>query len=64
MTRRRARWKAHQGKTVPERLKFIDETRIQTNMVPLRAWGPRGQHLKAAASFDHLKTLTGIAALR
>lgn len=64
MARRRTRWKTHQGKIAPERLVFIDETWIKTNMAPLRGWGPRGQRLKASAPFGHWKTLTFIAALR
>ena len=64
MARRRARWKAHQGKIAPERLVFIDETWVKTNMAPLRGWGPKGRRLKAAAPFGHWKTLTFIAALR
>ena len=64
MARYRARWKAYQGKIAPERLVFIDETWVKTNMAPLRGWGPKGQRLKAGAPFGHWKTLTFIAALR
>jgi transposase len=64
VARRRARWKAHQGRIAPERLVFIDETWVKTNMAPLRGWGPRGRRLKAYAPFGHWKTLTFIAALR
>lgn len=64
MARRRARWKAHQGLISPERLVFIDETWVKTNMAPLRGWGPRGRRLKAYAPYGHWKTLTFIAALR
>ena len=64
MARRRARWKAHQGRIALERLVFLDETWVKTNMAPLRGWGPRGQRLKAYASFGHWKTQTFIAALR
>ena len=51
-------------KVEPQRLVFIDETWIKTNMAPLRGWGPRGQRLKAYAPFGHWTTLTFIAALR
>ena len=51
-------------KIAPERLVFIDETWIKTNMAPLRGWGPRGKRLKAYAPHGHWKTLTFIAALR
>ena len=64
MARKRARWKAHQGRIAPERLVFIDETWIKTNMAPLRGWGPRGRRLKGYAPYGHWKTLTFIAALR
>ena len=64
MARRRVRWKAWQGRIAPERLVFIDETWVKTNMAPLRGWGPRGKRLKAGAPFGHWKTLTFIAALR
>jgi len=64
VARRRARWKAYQGRIAPERLVFIDETWVKTNMAPLRGWGPRSKRLKAYAPFGHWKTLTFIAALR
>jgi transposase len=64
VARRRARWKAYQGRIAPERLVFIDETWVKTNMAPLRGWGPKGRRLKASAPFGHWKTLTFIAALR
>ena len=64
MARRRTRWKAHQHRIAPERLVFIDETWVKTNMAPLRGWGPRGKRLKAHAPYGHWKTLTFIAALR
>jgi transposase len=64
VARKRVRWKAYQGQIAPERLVFIDETWVKTNMAPLRGWGPRGRRLKAYAPFGHWKTLTFIAALR
>jgi hypothetical protein len=64
VARKRARWKAHQGLIAPERLVFIDETWVKTNMAPLRGWGPKGRRLKAYAPFGHWKTQTFIAALR
>jgi len=51
-------------KIAPQRLVFIDETWIKTNMAPLRGWAPRGKRLRAYAPFGHWKTLTFIAALR
>jgi transposase len=64
VARKRARWKAHQGKIDASRLVFIDETWIKTNMAPLRGWGPCGQRLMASVPFGHWKTMTFIAALR
>ena len=64
MARKRVRWKAHQTRIAVERLAFIDETWVKTNMAPLRGWGPRGRRLKAYAPFGHWKTQTFIAALR
>lgn len=64
MARRRARWKAYQGRIALSRLLFIDETWVKTNMAPRRGWGPRGQRLKGYAPYGHWKTLTFIAALR
>jgi hypothetical protein len=33
----------------PQRLVFIDETWIKTNMAPLRGWGRRGERLRGFA---------------
>jgi hypothetical protein len=64
VARKRARWKAHQGRVAPSQLVFIDETWVKTNMAPLWGWGTRGRRLKAYAPHGHWKTLTFIAALR
>jgi transposase len=64
IARKRKRWKAHQGDIDPQRLVFIDETWVKTNMAPLRGWGPRGQRLEARVPHGHWKTLTFIGALR
>ena len=48
----------------PERLVFIDETWIKTNMAPIRGWGPRGRRIKGFAPDGRWKTLTFLAALR
>jgi hypothetical protein len=58
IARKRERWKAHQGRIAPDRLVFIDETWVKTNMAPLRGWGPRGQRLEARVPHGHWKTLT------
>jgi transposase len=48
----------------PNRLVFIDETWIKTNMAPIRGWGPRGERLKGFAPDGRWRTLTFLAALR
>lgn len=45
LARQRERWKSHQGEIDPDRLVFIDETWVKTNMAPLRGWGERGKRL-------------------
>src|SRR5215203_556929 len=62
--RRRARWKAAQGRLDPRRLVFIDETWAKTNMAPLRGWSKRGHRLKAKVPHGRWRTLTFLAALR
>ena len=47
-----------------EKLVFIDETSIKTNMVKTTGWAPRGQRLVDHAPFGHWRTQTFIAALR
>ncbi len=64
MARRRRRWKAWQARLDPQRLIFIDETWIKTNMAPLRGWGPKGQRLHGYAPHGHWRTMTFLAALR
>ena len=64
VARRRAQWTERQDQVDPERLVFIDETWIKTNMEPLRGWAPRGQRLIAKVPHGHWKTSTFIAALR
>ncbi len=47
-----------------ERLAFIDETSVKTNMVKTTGWAPRGQRLVDHAPFGHWRTQTFVAALR
>ena len=54
----------HQGQIGPERLVFLDETCVKTNVAPLRGWGPKGERLPGPAPFGHWNTSTFIAALR
>jgi transposase len=48
----------------PDRLVFIDETWVKTNMAPLRGWAPKGERLEAKVPHGHWKTSTFLAALR
>lgn len=61
---RRQRWRSWQKRLDPEKLVFIDETWIKTNMAPLRGWGPKGKRLRAYAPHGHWRTLTFLGALR
>jgi transposase len=47
-----------------ERLVFIDETWLKTNLVKTTGWAPVGQRLIDHAPFGHWNTQTFIAALR
>ena len=64
MARRRRRWHGLQARLDPQRLVFIDETWIKTNMAPLRGWGPKGERLRGFAPHGHWRTLTFLGALR
>lgn len=55
------RWR---GRFDPDRLLFVDETWVKTNMIPLRGRSPRGQRLKATSPHGHWTTMTFLAALR
>lgn len=47
-----------------EKLVFIDETSLKTNMVKTTGWAPIGERLIDHAPFGHWNTQTFIAALR
>jgi transposase len=47
-----------------ERLVFVDETSVKTNMAKTTGWAPRGQRLVDHAPFGHWRTQTFVAALR
>ena len=64
VARRRRRWRSQQPHLDPQRLVFIDETWIKTDMAPLRGWGPKGDRLRGFAPQGHWRTLTFLAALR
>lgn len=48
---------------MPERVVFLDETAVKTNLIRLRGWAPRGERLKADAPFGSWGTQTLIAGL-
>jgi transposase len=64
IARFRQRWKAYQHRIAPERLIFVDETWIKTNMTRVHGWSPRGLPLQAKVPQGHWKTLTFIGGLR
>ena len=64
VARRRARWQRYQGRIDPQRLVFLDETWVKTNMAPLRGWAPCGERLAGHHPHGHWRTLTFLAALR
>lgn len=47
-----------------ERLVFLDETWLKTNMIKTTGWAPKGERLVDHAPFGHWNTQTFIAALR
>ena len=47
----------------PDRLVFIDETSIKTNLTRARGWGPIGSRLEMDAPFGAWGTQTFIAGL-
>jgi transposase len=64
IARKRRRWRSWQAGLDPQRLVFIDETWIKTNMTPLRGWGPKGKRLRSYAPHGRWRTLTFLGALR
>lgn len=64
MARRRRRWRSWQAGLDPQRLVFIDETWIKTNMAPLRGWAPKGTRLRGFAPHGHWRTMSFLGALR
>ena len=64
VARRRRRWRAWQKQLDPQRLVFVDETWIKTNMAPLYGWGAKGRRLRGFAPHGHWRTLTFVGALR
>jgi transposase len=64
VVRRRRRWRSWQTGLDPQRLVFIDETWIKTNMAPLRGWAPKGARLRGFAPHGRWRTMTFLGALR
>ena len=64
VARKRARWRTLRRRLDPDRLVFVDETWIKTNMAPLRGWAPKGHRLKGLAPHGRWRTLTFLATLR
>jgi len=63
----RREWREHRQPFMrrrPERLVFVDETSVKTNMTPLRGRSLRGERLLADAPFGKWRTQTFIAGLR
>jgi len=48
---------------MPERVVFLDETAVKTNLTRQRGWSPRGERLKADTPFGIWGTQTLIAGL-
>ncbi len=62
--KQRQEWFDGQPELDPERLVFIDETGISTNMARLRGRAPRGERCRAGVPHGHWKTTTFTGALR
>ena len=64
MTAARAAWRAAQAGLDPDRLVFVDETWVKSNMTPAHGWGPTRRRVVEAVPHGHWKTTTFVAALR
>lgn len=61
---RRAIWRIEQAGLDPQRLVFLDETWVKTNLTRLWGRAPRGQRVVEPVPHGHWKTTTFLAALR
>ena len=64
VAKERAEWEVRQAGLDPERLVFIDETWVKTNMTRPRGRSLKGTRLVAKVPYGHWKTTTFLAALR
>ena len=64
VSRKQTRWRALKRRLDPDRLVFVDESWIKTNMAPLRGWSQKGRRLKGYAPHGHWRTMTFLAGLR
>ena len=64
MAERRAAWRVAQQGLDPQRLVFLDETWVKTNMTRTRGRALCGERLIAKVPHGHWKTTTFLAALR
>ena len=66
MRRQRDHWVAHRSHAIadmPDRVVFLDETAVKTNLTRLRGWAPQGTRLTMDAPFGSWGTQTLIAGL-
>lgn len=63
VAQRRADWNACQETVDPERLVFVDETGLKTDMARLRGWAPGGRRLVEAALGGHWQSCTLVHAV-
>jgi transposase len=59
----REKWFDAQSDFDPERLIFIDESGLSTNMARLRGWALKGERCRAAIPHGHWKTITFVGGL-
>ena len=67
MARERRIWIVHRQPFMAhmlERIGFLDETWLKTNMTKTTGWAPRGPRFVDHAPFGHWRTQTFVAALR
>lgn len=63
VAKRRADWQACQDDIDPERLVFVDETGLKTDMARLRGWAAAGERLVDAVPGGHWQTYTLVHAV-